>query len=271
MQTLIRAFFLIPILGCKGPLSDSNYAGCPASGGKIAIADVKTVEELEAIEAENPTASCERLRYDDDATILIDGAATDIAAAREKYAEAAVILARLVEFYPEEYSRYGRLAAAYAGSAGIEMTTFLKSMAAGSSGIFEMGNETLASPDDETYDADKENLKAAVAAISDKIAREAKATIPTGDQLQLTVYQMAKTLIIANGFLVKNADGTWDQSKIDDLGPEDVDEIIESLDSIAEQIPSPEGKAKLEAFRNSSDLTDDEKKELLRKALEKKG
>jgi hypothetical protein len=261
----------ILIADCRGPLTDSNYAACPSSGGKKAIAEVETVEELESIEAENPTSSCERLGYDDDATKLLDAAAaeSDPNVAKEKYAVAAEILSRLAIFYPEEYTRYGRLAAAYAGAAGVEMTAFLKAMAASGGGIFDMGKESLSSPEDDSYESDKANLQEAVVWINQKIEKEAKATLPTSDQLQMTVYQMAETLVIANGFLVKTADGSWDQEAIDNISPEDVDAIIGNLDSIAAQIPDPEAKAKLEEFQNSSDLTDDEKKELLRKALAK--
>jgi hypothetical protein len=254
---------------CHSPLSDSNYAKCPAAGGKKAIADVESKSELEAIEAEKPLPSCERLSYDDDARILLDQAASagNSATAKAKYDQAAEIMAKLVVFYPDEYERFGRLAASYAGAAGVELASFLKAMSQSSGGIFEMGKETLSSPTDSSYEADKENLKLAVTWIDKKISDEGKQTTSTGDSLQATVYRMAETLVIANGFLVKSADGTWDQAAIDNLSPDDVDAIINNLDTIAAEIPDPAAKAKVAAFQNSSQISDDEKKALIKKAL----
>jgi hypothetical protein len=256
-------------LACGSPLDDKNYADCGVGGAKPDLSTVESKEDLEAIEGENPKTTCERLSYEDDASVLLDQAAATSAAdvAREKYQSAADILAKLVKFYPDEYPRYGRLAAAYAGAAGVELASFLKQMAASSGGVFEMGKDSLTSPEDATYEADKDYLKSAVTWIDAKIAAEGLDPVPTGDNLQSAVYRMADTLLIANGFLVKSEDGTWDQSALENLTPDDVDEIVNNLASISEQIPDPAARAQLEAFQNSSDLSDDEKKELIRQAL----
>lgn len=251
--------------------SGANYGQCPSadsahgiSGGKKDIAEIESLEDLQK-EEKNPKSQCEQLTYRDDARLLLDKASAT--SDKEIYSDAARILVRLVELSPELTDQYGQLAAAYAGAGGVELLSFLPAMISSSGGIFEMGKDNLSSPDDEAYDANKENLHQAVYWIDEKIIKEAEQITPKADLLQSTIYRMAETLTIANGFLIKTEDGSWDQSAIDQISEEDVDAIIDNLDSIAAQIPDPQAKEKLATFQNSSGLSDEEKKELLRNAL----
>jgi len=270
VKSILAAIFVtLMSINCGGSgVPETNFATCK-DDPKPEITEIVDVDELEAIEAVNPTSSCERLRYQDDAKLLIDQASSesDETEASVLYLEAAVILEALVGFYPEDYPRYSLLAAAYAGAAGIELSSFLTQIGGGGN-IFESGNETLPSPADANYESVKTNLAFALTWIDSKIESQVDATSKS-DTLQASIYRMAQTMIIANGFLVQTADGEWDQEALENLSVEDVDAIIDNMATVAGQIDDPVLAEKLAAFSASDELTDDEKKELLKAELNK--
>ncbi|MDD1421462.1 hypothetical protein MEO40_20525 [Dolichospermum sp. ST_sed1] len=249
--------------------AEKNYGTCKDS--KPDITEMTTIEEKEAAETKKYAGNCTMLTYQEDAELLIKHASNTNSkeTKSELYLAASKILTKLVEFSPEEYDRYGVLAACHAGVAGVELLSFVTTFSSSdNASIFESGKKNLPSPEDENYDLAKEHMERAAFWIDEKIRLQALTTLPKGDQLQAGIYRMAYTFIIANGFLSKKADGKWDMESLENMTPEDVDAIIGNLDTIASTLP-PEQASQFEQYQNSNQMTDEQKKALIKQALEK--
>lgn len=257
----IQIFLYVIFMAISSCSKKGNLAEC--SDTKKDINLVMTKDELESIEAENPSQTCERLTYHEDALKLIQAAAESSSetAARKNYKAAAEILEKLISFYPTDYSRYALTAAAYAGQGGIELVSFLSTLSSGGDGaMFTLGPELVPSPGDADYDEVKAALAKAAFWITEKIEKQ-DVEKSTSDDLQSSIYLMASTLVITNGLLSDAA--SFDPEKIQNMSVEDLDTIIDNLDTIAAAANIPG----LEDFANSNELTDAEKKALLEQAM----
>ncbi|MEZ4743718.1 MAG: hypothetical protein R3B45_14955 [Bdellovibrionota bacterium] len=268
MRLLVLIAFSLNCACAGKGAAEKNYASC-ASDSKKAITEITTVDELESIENTNPSATCERLTYFDDARLLLDKAAreSDSTKAASLYLQAAEILDALVGFYPEEYSYYSLAAAAFAGGVGIELASFLGQMSGGDD-FFSLGYEMFPGPSDDSYISTKNYLTLAVNLMDLKIEALGE-TSGKGDFLQVSLYRMAQTMVIANGFLVPVDSGGWDQEALDNVTVEDVDAIIDNMSAIVAQVDDPQLQEKFSAFSDSDQLTDAEKKELIKAQINK--
>ena len=187
---------------------DKNYGEC--TDEKDDISEVNSSEEMIEIEEKKYSSTCTILTYEEDAQSYLNQAAAASTEAEkvEFYSKAAIILEKLVEFYPEEHNRYGVLAASYAGVAGVELIDFLTEFSQSTrDSVFDGEKETLPSPEDASYELAKASLTAAVEWIDQKISLQGLSEPSQADQLQATVYRMAQTFVIANDFLSKTTSG----------------------------------------------------------------
>lgn len=237
--------------------SDKNLATC--SEEKADIQEISTKEQLEKTENTKGKNGCEFLKYEDDARLALD---------KEDYETAKKTLGKLISFYPDNYNYYGQLAASCAGIAGIDATTFIMKMT-GEDNFFETGKEDLPS-EGAAWQKARENIADAILWLDRKIAGEANPTLPTSDKLLSTAYRLAESMLVANAFLEKTSNNEWDEEKLNNMTVDDVDTIIDNLDTLADTIQDEKLKESLKQFSGASELTDEEKKSLVIEAIAKK-
>lgn len=256
------SFLLFFVQNCS---EEKNYGSCTEEKKDIKV--VPTKDEMIEIENASYSSSCTILTYEEDSQLFISNAAKSSSQTDKVgyYSKAADILEKLIEFEPTIYRRYSVLSATYAGIAGVELLSFLTSFAQNGSGssIFDLGKENFPSPSDANYTLVRENLTAAVEWIDAKIAAVGN---NQADGFQSASYKMALTLVIANGILEQTSNGQWTEESLNNLSIEDVDAIVDNLSSIAATLP-PEIAGSVAEFENSNQLSDAEKKELLKNAI----
>ncbi|MBF0442153.1 MAG: hypothetical protein HQK54_09625 [Oligoflexales bacterium] len=256
MQRVNLLIFILSSAFVPACAGDSNMAKC--KNEKKDISTVTSREEVEKIETSNGPSGCSYLTYRDDVRTKLD---------EKKYDEAISILTKLIEFYPEDFDLYGQIAASYAAIAGVESPEFIRDMTT-TNGFFETGKAKFPS-DGPAWISAKSNIGYAIQWFNTKVALQASPTLSASDRLMGSVYRMAESMIVTNRVLEKNASGKWDQERLKSLTTDDVNTIVDNMDTIVNTIQDEALKQKFKEFQGSRNLTDEQKKQLIIEAIQK--
>lgn len=178
----------------------------------------------------------------------------------EDFDEAIKLFTQVIQEEPEKYSLYPLLSTSYAGKAGINILDIVKEQFSGGEGLG--GGGVLDSigkyvPEDPTQ-TQLDDIQSAVARLEAMPAEHRKSDgeyeYSSGAAFQYSLYLGASTVMLMNKHTKRDASGSVDEERLEEMTEEEVDYIFENLDEIVASSPdSGAGEALGEGVDNLLD------------------